>query len=513
MPPVYDPALHGVAMAAAQMVPVMPSSSAAEDEADEDPSIKKVEMSCASPFNIPAVLAQNLVNSDYYKSLGPMKHFEEVIDEIKAKVDHLQPFMLGKSNLPSSGYCLLYKLFCMKVTIAQMKSMLARKQNPFVRGLGFLFLRYATPSASLWSWFEPHIEDDQPVCPDGGPLKKTEPICNYLQGILTEMKYYGTNFPRIPAKIEQDIKINYLAIETKKQARRERAKKNERLRKYFTPGTRVKAEWSEDKVWYPAVIDELLQSGSFVVTFTEYGNQDEVEIGSIQLVDEDGNPEDPEAKSKSSKSEKRSRSGEKRKKRSTSGDRDGGGRSKKDKRSRTPSRDSRKKKRERSGSRDRDRKRRYSRSSSRSKSPELGDRELSRDELRERLMKQERDKHVASGRGEWAKRPTSYKKELSIVNYGATRTKSPTRGGGIYSEKNSAAHIASRISAAKDNVPRADSGGGSSSRKNEQSDADRMRAMRLKAQYGDATKKSFDAQSKGTRPNVDSVDVIRLGYS
>jgi hypothetical protein len=51
-----------------------------------------------------------------------MRHFEDVVEEIKAKVDHLQPFMLGKSNLPSTGYCLLYKLFTMKITVQQLKS-------------------------------------------------------------------------------------------------------------------------------------------------------------------------------------------------------------------------------------------------------------------------------------------------------------------------------------------------------------------------------------------------------
>jgi len=234
------------------------------------------------------------------------------------------------------------------------------------------------------------LEDETQFSPSGGVDKKMQKVCQYLEGLCTEMRYYQTNFPRIPMKVEQDFKVQFFMLEKK----RERAKNNAHIKKYLVQGTRVKAEWSEDKNWYDAVIEECHANDWFLVTFTEYGNQEEVDIGCIALVDEDGNIEkigsDGKAK-KHSRDRSDSRS-KKDKKRSSSRTRD---------RKRGSRSSSRKKhrKRTRSGSADRDRER----SSKKSDAPQ------SIEEIQAEIRRREMEKAtVGSGRS-YATRPTSYK--------------------------------------------------------------------------------------------------------
>lgn len=64
-----------------------------------------------------------------------LKTFQEVLDEIYNEVDHLgmynayrsdatralEPFSIGKQRMPSTAFCILYKLFTMKLTVKQVK--------------------------------------------------------------------------------------------------------------------------------------------------------------------------------------------------------------------------------------------------------------------------------------------------------------------------------------------------------------------------------------------------------
>jgi pre-mRNA-splicing factor 38B len=33
----------------------------------------------------------------------------------------------------------------------------------YIRGVGFLYLRYCCPPKQLWDWFEPYLDDDEPL--------------------------------------------------------------------------------------------------------------------------------------------------------------------------------------------------------------------------------------------------------------------------------------------------------------------------------------------------------------
>jgi survival-of-motor-neuron-related-splicing factor 30 len=54
----------------------------------------------------------------------------------------------------------------------------------------------------------------------------------------------------------------------------------------FTVGTACEAKFSEDGVWYKATINAVLEGGKYHVTYSEYGNSEEVQVTDIRpLID------------------------------------------------------------------------------------------------------------------------------------------------------------------------------------------------------------------------------------
>jgi pre-mRNA-splicing factor 38B len=89
------------------------------------------------------VLSVNILSSDYFKELFKYKTYHKVVDEIYNQVDHVEPWMTDNCRGPSSAFCLLYKLFTMKLTVKQMHGLLKHQDSPYIRAV----------SEPLSSWF------------------------------------------------------------------------------------------------------------------------------------------------------------------------------------------------------------------------------------------------------------------------------------------------------------------------------------------------------------------------
>ena len=70
-----------------------------------------------------------------------------------------EPWAAGTSRVASTAFCLLFKLCTMRLTRNQLRSMLNHADSVYIRCLGFLLLRYATPPAELYMWYEPYLDD------------------------------------------------------------------------------------------------------------------------------------------------------------------------------------------------------------------------------------------------------------------------------------------------------------------------------------------------------------------
>lgn len=112
-------------------------------------------------------------------NLYELKTYHEVVDEIYYKVNHLEPWEkgsrrtsgqtgmcggvrgVGAGGIVSTAYCLLYKLFTLKLTRKQLNGLISHCDSPYIRALGFMYIRYTFPPPSLLEWYEEYLEDEE----------------------------------------------------------------------------------------------------------------------------------------------------------------------------------------------------------------------------------------------------------------------------------------------------------------------------------------------------------------
>nr|CCA22193.1 premRNAsplicing factor 38B putative [Albugo laibachii Nc14] len=302
----------------------------------------------------------------------------------------------------------------MRLTMRQMQGLLKHTDSPYIRVVGFLYIRYACDPEKLWSWFEPYLDDPEEFNASANvnlqtyetlfskserlPLVFCSTIGAWLKSILEENNYFGTILPRIPKKIQDSIKVKLLLHARKK----EREKANASITHLLEPGVKIRAMYADEDnepAMYGAVIDAVNQDNTFWVTFPEYGNSEKVTLGDIEL-------DAPKYRSSSvsrDRHHRKSRSTSPRNSRSRS---IRGRHSRRRKVSRSASRSaSRSRKRPRRSDR---RDRSYSRSLSQSEN-----RSNLTEDLLQQVRKNERRKAEAVGR-DYAARPASYKGSLSL---------------------------------------------------------------------------------------------------
>ncbi|KNC86058.1 hypothetical protein, variant [Sphaeroforma arctica JP610] len=117
----------------------------------------------------------------------------------------LEPFMPGIGNKATSAFCLLYKLFTLKMTEQQVVALLDNEDSVYVRGIGFLWLRYCCPPKELWSWMGHYINDTEPIKPGWSQNSPETTIGSFIRRLLTEQKYYNTIMPRIPVPVAREL--------------------------------------------------------------------------------------------------------------------------------------------------------------------------------------------------------------------------------------------------------------------------------------------------------------------
>ncbi|KAJ7298741.1 hypothetical protein O6H91_Y444600 [Diphasiastrum complanatum] len=163
---------------------------------------------CGKPIDtlLEKVLCMNILSSDYFKELYALKTYHEVVDEIYNQVDHVEPWMTGNCRGPSTAFCLLYKFFTMKLTVKQMQGLLNHSDSPYIRAIGFLYLRYVGDPKTLWDWFEQYVKDEEEFSP--GSNGKVTTMGLYVRDLLLHQYYFDTLFPRIPVPVLRQITAN-----------------------------------------------------------------------------------------------------------------------------------------------------------------------------------------------------------------------------------------------------------------------------------------------------------------
>ena len=174
--------------------------------------------------------------------------------------------------------------------------MLNHVDSPFIRCIGFLYLRYAADPSVIWDYFKPYLYDEEIVriranvkCPEGT-------VGEFVRGLLTDLEYYGTRLPRFPVALEREMKVKLLQEERVEERAQLHLRDDKKMEYFNRVGSRVRALYGDEEnpvTWYDAVVDRVLKKDDvtgvefyrpkFVVTFPEYGNTETVTLGEMDL--------------------------------------------------------------------------------------------------------------------------------------------------------------------------------------------------------------------------------------
>lgn len=357
-----------------QTTPYATGQQIAED--DTGPR-KMVDTVADATFNLNKILSDTITSNKYFLSLiSDYPHFEQVLDVIRDECTHLDVFEPGKSHNPSVAFCCMYRLCMMQLDVGQLNFML-RHKNVMIRCVALLYLRCVGEPKQLFDWCERHLEDDTEFTPKPGGRPTT--VAKWLLDLICSTQYCDTTLKRVAIPLVKTFEKKAMQILVRKE-------RLEKLRKYLRVQFKCKAKWTDGNI-YDAQIEEVMENRNFFVTYTEYGNQEEIPITDFvldsvmdSLRQESASGNGPGSGSGSAAGG--SREERKKKSRSRSRTRSRGRDKKKRSRSRSRSRDRKDKKRSRSRERERDRDRNSSR-----RDRDRGDRPRSRSASREKESK------------------------------------------------------------------------------------------------------------------------------
>lgn len=87
-------------------------------------------------YNVERVLRENINGHEYMRRTArEMSTWDEVVEEIYRTVDHVEPWMSGNVRGPSTAFCLLYRLFEIKLTEDQVVDTITCKDSPYIRAV------------------------------------------------------------------------------------------------------------------------------------------------------------------------------------------------------------------------------------------------------------------------------------------------------------------------------------------------------------------------------------------
>merc|ERR1719482_1204324 len=265
--------------------------------AAEDYSLSpKLPTHGSETFNLNPLLANCVLNHEYSRRLWEMgEAFAPLLQEAREKIRHVEPWQRGTQRTPSTAFCILVRLFQLGLTEAHMTKLLAQKDRPLVRAVGFLYLRYVLKPELLWRYCEDVLIDDGRAILEEG---RKETLGEWLRGVLTSQQYHNTQLPRIPTKIDRDIRARVALVDEGKQ----RASDNARYLDRFEPGCQVRAIYGDSKnepAWYDAVVESIEKDTDdagkervrFQVQFPDYGHGALVRLGDLDTRNNDSNGE------------------------------------------------------------------------------------------------------------------------------------------------------------------------------------------------------------------------------
>ena len=147
-----------------------------------------------------------------------------------------------------------------------------------------MYLRFLGDPNFLWEYLSPFLNDNNLFFPKVDKKNKIS-VSEYVQQLFTNEKHYGTRLPRIPVKIERDIKIKLICYKEME----EREKENMKIIDKFNLGDYVKI-YSENNEIEEGIIKSIKQDGmKYSYEIDVNGKNKFVSLGSIEYIDKKNN--------------------------------------------------------------------------------------------------------------------------------------------------------------------------------------------------------------------------------
>jgi len=243
-------------------------------------------------FHINQLLLQNIIHMPYFqKCCENLQDWNAIIDEIYYECKHVLPFQTGKT--PSTAFCLLLRLLALRMTPRQLELTLQHPDSPYIRCIGFLYLRYVGPPDQVWDWINPYVHDREEFSVKGRPSDLTT-IGEYVRRLFSDQNYYGTTLPRLPC--ERELRAHILQADSIAERAERHFKNSQRIKYFATLGSKVMALYGDEEnpvEWYEAIVDRVIQPEipgdhpKYIVSFLEYGNTETVSLGEMDVLDGD----------------------------------------------------------------------------------------------------------------------------------------------------------------------------------------------------------------------------------
>ncbi|KAK3818868.1 MAG: PRP38 family-domain-containing protein [Benniella sp.] len=154
-------------------------------------------------MNLNSVIFQNIIDSPYLKNLTDMNDFQVIVSEAQRNVKSMEPYLKGST--PSTAWVIMYKFWTLTLTIRQLENLIDHPHSVYLRGIGFLYLRFVCKPDQLWDWLGAYLDDDQEITLQSGVKPVYSTIGKMCYMLLHDQKFLGQMLPRIPVLVMRDL--------------------------------------------------------------------------------------------------------------------------------------------------------------------------------------------------------------------------------------------------------------------------------------------------------------------
>lgn len=101
--------------------------------------------------------------------------------------------------------CSTGRLFTLAITEREVQDLLNHTDSPYIRAIGFLYLRYVGNPRNHWEWIQRYVQDEEAFTPSPEGYGKSVAMGDFVRDVFLEQYYFESIFPRVPKPIQDNF--------------------------------------------------------------------------------------------------------------------------------------------------------------------------------------------------------------------------------------------------------------------------------------------------------------------